>query len=463
MLPYFFRKLLLAIPALWLLATAVFLLSRLLPSSFATERILASNEGYYSKSSEKDRQQAYLSYNRRIGLDKPLFYFSVAPATQPPSSLSHSYPEPKQARFQKLSWYYGSKFNVEAFVAATDSLERQLQTSPDTALVHTLQVLQTETEFQPLEDAAKSAVAAASQPQVKGAAVLLLERLQRMQQEQASFAFLIPEVRWHGRQNQYHRWLIQLFQGDLGTSYRSNRPVGALLTEAIGNTWWLLALSMVITFLLALECSILMAKKKGKWFRKLLLPLLFITDSIPLFVLALLLLVLLANPDFLQLFPVFGMGYYSPQQLTYWQQLNQWWQYMTLPMICLVLANLPYITSQVYASIHSALQADYTRTARAKGMAEGAIIRRHVLRNSMLPIITIVSDFLPALVAGTLIIETIFALPGIGRLLVESVLARDYPVLIGIVLVIAAFRIFAFLLADMGYALADPRIKVQLA
>lgn len=463
MLPYFVKKLLLSIPALWLVATAVFLLSRLLPGSFAIERILERNDGYYSKSTESGRQQAYLSYIQRAGLDKPLFYFSVAPALQIPDSFSRTYSETKQAQLQKLTWYYGSKLNAEAFSVATDYLGKQLQDNIDTTLDLHLQVLQAETEYQPLKDAAIGAVAVASQPEIKRAAVQVLERLQRMQQEQASFSFLIPEVRWHGRQNQYHQWLVQLFHGDLGTSYRSSRTVVALLTEAISNTWWLLICSMAITFLLALELSILMAKKKGRRLRKLLLSFLFITDSIPLFVLALLLLVLLANPDFFQLFPVFGMGYYSPQQLTFWEKLNQWWQYMTLPIICLVLANLPYITNQVYASIHSAMQADYTRTARAKGLAEGAIVRRHVLRNSLLPVITIVSDFLPALVAGTLIIETIFAVPGVGRLLVESVLARDYPVLIGIVLVIAAFRITAFLLADLGYAWADPRIKQQLA
>ncbi|WP_162052560.1 ABC transporter permease [Pontibacter pamirensis] len=445
------------------MATAVFLLSRLLPGSFATDRILENSAGYYSKGAESDRQAAYQSYIRRTGLDQPLFYFSLAPATQPTDSLNRLYSETKQARLRKLAWHYGSEHNAEAYLSSTELIDKQLQTYPDASLKHHLQTLRAEVKYHPLQDAARKVAVVASHPQVKQAAKQVLERLQTMQQERASFAFLVPQVSWHGRQNQYHQWLMRLLQGDMGTSYRSSRPVLALLTEAIGNTWWLLICSMAITLALSLELSILMVKKKGRFLRKLLLPFLFITDSIPVFVLALLLLVLLANPDFIQLFPVYGMGYYSPQRLSFWQQLSQWWQYMTLPMLCLVLSSLPYITNQVYASIHSAMQADYTRTARAKGLAEGAVIRRHILRNSLLPIITIASDILPALVAGTLIIETIFAVPGIGRLLIDSVLARDYPVLIGIVLVIAAFRIIAFLLADLGYAWADPRIKQQLA
>lgn len=463
MVPYLLKRLLLAIPALWLMATAVFLLSRLLPGSFATDRILESSAGYYSKGTESDRQAAYQSYVRRTGLDQPLFYFSVAPAPQPQDSLHRTLSVTGQEQLRKLAWHYGSASKAEAYILTTRLLENQLQPERNAALKQHLQILQTEVNYKPLENAARSVVAGTRLPQAKRTAGQVLERLQIMQQQRKPLAFLIPQVRWHGRQNQYHQWLMRLLQGDLGNSYRSNRPVLPLLMEAIGNTWWLLIFSMIITFVLALELSILMAKQKGKPLRKVLLPFLFITDSIPLFVLALLLLVLLANPDFIQLFPVFGMGYYRPQQLTFWQVLNQWWQYMALPMLCLVLANLPYITSQVYASIHTALQADYTRTARAKGLAEGTVIRRHALHNSMLPIITIVSDFLPALVAGTFVIETIFAIPGIGRLLVESVLARDYPVLIGIVLIIAAFRITAFLLADLGYAWADPRIKQQLA
>lgn len=357
---YLLKRLLLAIPALWVLITVVFMLSRLLPGSFGAERILHSGGGYYSKSSETDRQAAYQEYIKKTGLDLPLFYYSVAPVTQ------------------------------------------------HTAL------------------------------------------------------FLLPRVSWHGGQNQYHQWLLRVLHGDLGQSYKSSRPVADVLLEAVENTWWLLLCSMLITFLLALELSIQMVKKKGSRLRRVLLPALFILDSIPPFVLALLLLVLLANPDFIQLFPVFGMGYYAPQELSLLQELAQWAFYMALPLLSLVLFNLPYLTTQIYNSISAAMQADFTRTARAKGLAEAAVIRRHAVRNSLLPVITIVSDFIPALVTGTLIVETVFAVPGIGRLLLDAVLSRDYPVLTGIVLVIAAFRIAAYLLSDLAYSWADPRLRQKM-
>lgn len=361
MFPYLLRKLLLAIPAIWLLGTLVFLLSRLLPGSFAEERLLNQEGGFYSKGSQSSREEALRQYQERTGQNLPVFYVGLA------------------------------------------------------------------------------------------------------SQDESPGISLFPKVSWHGTDNQYHRWLKGIFTGDLGTSYRTGLPVLDMIWKSIGNTFWLLLASMVVTLILALELSILMARERLRWLRSLVLPILFFIDSIPMLVLSLLLLVLLANPDFLQIFPVYGMGYFVPGQLGFWQEMGQRLQYMALPHLALVLVNLPYITNQAYSSLQAALQADYTRTARAKGLSERLVIRRHALRNALLPLITIVSDFLPALVSGSILVETIFAIPGIGRLLVESVLARDYPVLVAIVLVVLVVRMVAYALADTAYALADPRLKPKLA
>lgn len=363
----------LAIPTLWLLGTLVFLLSRMLPGSFAEERFLNPETGFYNKSSQSGREAAFQDFQQRTGLHLPLFYVSM-------TSLKLS----QKAEGQETG-------HIEA---------------------HTL---------------------------------------------------LLPQFSWNGTHNQYHRWLTGILSGDFSTSYRTGRPVLEMILENIGNTFWLLLSSMFITLALALELSMLMARKQMRWLRRLLLPSLFIIDSIPMLVLALLLLVLLANPDFIQLFPVYGMGYYVPEQLSLWQQLGQRLQYMALPLMALVLVNLPYITNQVYNSLQAALQADYARTAKAKGLPEHLIIRRHALRNALLPLITIVSDFLPALVSGSVLIETIYAIPGIGRLLIDSVLSRDYPVLVAIILVVLVVRMAAYALADTAYAWADPRIKQKLA
>lgn len=202
-----------------------------------------------------------------------------------------------------------------------------------------------------------------------------------------------------------------------------------------------------------------MVKKTSINWHRVLLPGIYILDSIPLFVLSLIFLILFATPDFLPLFPVFGLGYHADASGTGISQFMEALPYLVLPITCLVLANLPYLTNQFYRSLADTMQANYIKTAYSKGLTNTSVIRRHALRNALLPVITILSDFLPALVAGSVVIETIFAIPGIGRLLLTAVLARDFPVILGIVLVVALVKMVSHLIADSCYALADPRVR----
>ena len=458
MLHYLLKRLLLALPVLWLLATVVFLLSRLLPGSFASERILQESGGFYSKSSEESRQAAYREYLRKTGQDLPLFYFTVS-ASPEPDTLHLIYPETEQQLLKELSWRYGHWPAVATYYQHLKMFARVAPQAGDASYKEALETLLTQTAPEQIIASTTELVETASPGIAREAALALKIRAKQLLQHQQQARYLLPSIHWHGVENQYHQWLTSVLRGSLGTSFRSGRPVHEVLLEAISNTWWLLLTSIVLAFLVALELSILMVRRKGEKWRKAVLPWLFLLDSIPAFVLALLLLVLLASPSFLQLFPVYGMGYYTSNGGTWSQRLSQQVQYMALPTLCLLLVNIPYLTNQCYRAIAAAAGSDYARTARAKGLSEQQVIRRHVLRNALLPVITILSDALPALVAGTVVIETVFAIPGTGRLLVESVLARDYPIIVAIVLIVAVFKVLSHLLADLGYGLADPRIR----
>jgi peptide/nickel transport system permease protein len=360
MLRHLFRRLLYAIPVLWLMVSTIFLLSRILPGTFG-EQLFADDSGFYSKGSQQQKTIAYEQLLQRTNQQLPLFYVGFA----------------------------------------------------------TIKAAETHT----------------------------------------GYSYLLPDLNWNGTDNQYHIWAAEVLTGSLGESFASTRPVTEVITEAAGNTILILLFSMLITIALALIAGIGMVLWQGSKWPQLLLSFLIVLDSIPLFVLCLLLLLLLASPDALQLFPVFGLGYSSvANQSSITWLLNQL-PYMALPILCMVLANLPYLTNQFYSSLAGTMQADYIKTARAKGLRSYKVITRHALRNALLPVITVLSDMLPALVAGTGIIEIIFAIPGIGRLLVNSVLARDFPVIVGIVVVIAVFKMISHALADVLYTLADPRIR----
>lgn len=263
---------------------------------------------------------------------------------------------------------------------------------------------------------------------------------------------------WNGLRNQYHIWLRNLLRGDLGRSFRDDQPVTTLLLRALASTLPLTTLAFVVTIVAARTLTLLLARYRGM--RPAVLGGLHILHGLPLFVVALLLLLLLANPDVLAIFPAYGMG--RPESAASWgSQLLSFLYYTTLPLLSLVLVSLPSLVVQLDNSLQQELRADYVVTARAKGLANRLVIRHHALRNALLPAIIYITDLLPALVAGAVVVELIFAVPGMGRLLAEAAAAQDFPVLLGGVLLIAGARLLAQVLADWLSYQADPRIRLE--
>lgn len=457
MLSYSLKRLLLSIPVVWILITMVFLLSKLLPGTHASETIQYGEGNTYINSSQQQRDQVYKEYLIRTGQSLPIFYFSIGSLVTPAQNATNF--TASGALLEKLSWRYGDKQKAKAYHDLLSTLSHSLKR--DQSRVQSPYLYKLQHTLQP--DSILHYTNALTQQLTKGkaqtAAVKTHQAAIAMLQSESTLNYLLPALEWHGSNNQYHRWFLLLIQGDLGKSYKDARPVLTVLWDAAGNTFWLILISMVLTVILALELSIIMVRKTLLDWHKMLLPVLYVLDSIPLFVLSLILLVLFATPEFLQLFPVFGLGYHSSQSDTWYGQLFESGPYLVLPTTCLVLANLPYLTNQLYRALADTMHQDFIKTARSKGLTESNIIRRHALRNALLPVITVLSDFLPALVAGSVVIETIFAIPGIGRLLITSVLARDFPVIIGIILMIALVKMVSHLIADICYAKADPRVS----
>ncbi len=264
---------------------------------------------------------------------------------------------------------------------------------------------------------------------------------------------------WHGTPNQYHRWLGQLLRGDLGRSFRTGQPVTERLAAALRYTVPLTGTALVLAAAAALALGQRLAARP--WWQGPVRSLLAGLQALPLFLVALALLLLLANPEVLAWFPAQGAdaGWEPDQGLG--AALGRYAWHLALPVAALVLMALPELTLQLDAALAQELRTGYATTARAKGLAQGAVVRRHALRNALLPSIAQLADMLPALVAGAVVVEVIFALPGMGRLLAGAAMARDYPVLLGGVLLTGAARLLALALADLCYHWADPRIRWQ--
>lgn len=260
---------------------------------------------------------------------------------------------------------------------------------------------------------------------------------------------------WHGTNNQYHAWQTQLLRGNLGRSYRTDAPVTTLLGQALRYTLPLTLLAASISVGLAVLLATQLSYRPAA--RALTLALLHGLQSVPLFLVALGLLLLLANPDVLAWFPAFGLGAGETDR-SWLQQPGYLLYYLTLPTLSLVLVALPGLVVQLDGALQRELAAPYIITARAKGVSRARTVRRHALRNALLPTITLLTELLPALVAGSVIVEVLFALPGMGRLLAEAAASQDYPVLLGATSLIALVRLLAQAVADALYRVADPRI-----
>ncbi len=245
-------------------------------------------------------------------------------------------------------------------------------------------------------------------------------------------------------------WVGNLMHGDIGTSIISQIPVSKLIAQRVDPSLSLTLITFVMTTLLAIPLGVLAAWQHGRFADRAIMVFSIIGFSVPVFVLGYVLIKIFAID--LRLLPVQG---YKPITDGFGPFINR----MILPALTLTLAFTALIARMTRTSMLSVLDEDYIRTARAKGAGESSVLFRHALRNAFIPIITILGNSFALLIGGVVVTETVFNLPGIGRLTVEAILARDYPVIQGVVLMMSFIYLGINLLIDLAYAFIDPRIR----
>jgi len=249
---------------------------------------------------------------------------------------------------------------------------------------------------------------------------------------------------------QYATWMGRLLQGDLGRSIRNREPVIENVSRRIKPSLQLAGLAMAISLLVATPIGILSAARRNSTIDRVGTSFALFGICMPNFLIALLLIFLFGVT--LRWLPI--SGYVDPMEEP-WEGLRS----LTLPAITLGLALAAVITRTLRSSMLEALSEDYIRTARAKGLSDGAVVRRHALKNALIPVVTVLGLQLGTLIGGAVITEYVFALPGVGRLVVDAVFARDYPLVQGVVLLIAVGFILSNLAVDLLYGFIDPRIR----
>ena len=259
---------------------------------------------------------------------------------------------------------------------------------------------------------------------------------------------------------QYWSWLKKLGHGDLGVSFSSDhRPVAAKIMERLPITIILEFLSLIIIIAIAVPIGVLSAVHQDSVFDKITGVLVFIGFAVPTFWLALLLMIFFGIH--LGWLPISGLRSLNYEYLTPWAQFVDLAKHLVLPVFISAFGGLAGLSRYMRANMLEVIRQDYIMTARAKGLSERDVIYKHALRNALLPAITILGLSIPGLIGGSVIFETIFAIPGMGQLFYMSVMARDYPTVMGILLIGAILTLLGNLIADVSYALADPRIRIS--
>lgn len=248
----------------------------------------------------------------------------------------------------------------------------------------------------------------------------------------------------------FGEWFFRVLQGDLGTSIFTSLPVTQLIAQRIEPTLSLMVLTLILAVSVAVPLGVVAAWKAGTWIDRAVVAFAVFGFSVPVFVVGYLLAYVFALK--LDWVPVQG---YTPISQGLWP----WFQNLILPSVTLGLVYVALIARITRATMLDVLQQDYIRTARSKGVAQNSILFLHALKNAAVPIITIIGIGVALLIGGAVVTESVFAIPGLGRLTLDAILRRDYPVIQGVVLIFSFVYVLVNLAIDLIYTLVDPRIR----
>ncbi|MHC0037970.1 ABC transporter permease [Pseudoneobacillus sp. C159] len=251
---------------------------------------------------------------------------------------------------------------------------------------------------------------------------------------------------------QYFDWLNHVVHGDLGNSFLSFRPVFELIVERLPATLWLAGISFLVSLLIAFPLGIYTAVKKGSAVDYFFTTYFFIGYSVPPFLLSLICIIVFSLT--LDWLPASGMRD-NTTSFDLWDRLS----HLILPTFVMAFSMVVYQVKHIRNNLLEQMKQEYVLTARAKGLSEWKVIGKHMLRNSILPFIILISMQFPSLLAGAFIIEYMFAWPGLGRLMIQSIVYKDFPVILGITMLTGIVVIFCNMISDILCAMIDPRIQ----
>lgn len=486
MLKYIFKRVLFFVPTIFAISLLTFILMSSAPGDPAELMLNRAVGGDGGQASDKlAGDKAYNMVRKRLGLDLPLFYFSFSNLAST-DTLHRIGKIDHRKTLDRLTSDYGNWQAIEAYYQSAKKLELTILDIPkDSSVTTPLIALRNAVNnlYLNYSDKAIRASFAEMQQQMGlneklGKALPALKNTvdayDAMQQSPTKWKSYLPALHLNGTKNQYHRWLFGdapwfsssedktlskgFIRGDFGTSYFAKRPVGTLVWESIGYTMTISLIAILITYLISIPLGVFSAVNKGTTIDQSLSTGLFILYSMPSFWIATMMIIFLGGGDFLDLFPPTGVADVDTDD-PFFTRFGMQAYHLAMPLICWTYGSFAYLSRQMRGGMLGVLRQDYIRTARSKGLNNSAVVWKHAFRNSLIPVITIFSSVFPAMIGGSVILEFIFTIPGMGKLGFEAVLRRDYPVVLTVTMFSSILTLVGYLVSDILYAVVDPRIS----
>lgn len=446
MIALLLRRFLWAIPTLVGVVILTFALQHAAPGDRVAERISQSNRP--SDISRVESDALYRSVQEQLALDRPTFYASVRPHYQPEAA----YDIAPLAYRKNLLQLNREVRNWSAISDYQNAVARIIANTPK-AVPNYINDLQTSNSINQLKS-----IAIRIPAQEKD----LIAAIQALSPSQSQWTY--PVISWNGTHNQFHHWMTHLFDSDLRVSKRDGRPATETILSALSWTLLLSMTSLILAILLSLLIALLQERYRGGWFDKISTPILYGLYALPLFWLATLAVVFFTTDEYgawTNIFPSIGLKYWM-NDLSGLQLIGAKLSQLVLPIIVMTLGGITYLTKQIRADLDRQRQKPYVMMALAKGVSQWRLLTRHILPNAMIPFITIVTGAIPRTIVGSIVIEVIFNVPGMGKLLIDSITHADWVISMSIVLVVGVATVLSYLLADVLYMIFYPQLASQL-
>ncbi len=474
MFRYILKRILIFIPTLFIISFVIFMLGVYAPGDPVANMI--SSPGEESATDRMAGEKEYIKKWKELNMDLPVFYFTISSLADC-DTLHKIYRKAHRETLSALTSEHGNWNQISNYYEELKKYEKKvLAFEADSASLKSWGRLRDYAANLYLKSKPKDVDNNIKRlekytDKINDSLNILTTSLAQLKasydgvvSQSTSWKNYVPAINWYGLKNRYHIWITRFLQFDFGISYQDKMPIALKIKDNIFWTMLISIISIILTYIFAIPLGVFSAVKKGTVADNVTTTILFMLYSLPSFWIATLFLIFLCNPEYIQLFPTNGVGSEAIERATelhgpsFFRDLGIRIHHLILPLICWTYGSLAFLSRQMRGGMLGVLKQDYIRTARAKGLPENKVIWKHGFRNSLLPIITLFANIFPLMISGSVVIEVIFSIPGMGRMLVEGMTSQDFPVIFTIVMMVAILTMIGYLIADILYAFVDPRI-----